>query len=210
MKVVFFGDSFTEGDIDSGYSFADFVDMPSKESTTTYVSGIGGTTIGEYSIYPVDGYSLLERLKSDNSWRDADYIFLEFGINDVSAILAGFVSEKVVLVSFVKALDFIKQINPKAEIIFLSLSYMDSIIRETALLQCHYLKEDYFKGFDFDIPQTLWYNNYKTLVNKISTICRVIPMIDYDCFYDEYLSYDNLHPNVGGYKVIGKTISKYL
>lgn len=202
--ILFFGDSFTSGENTiSDCSFVDFI----QTSDSCINVGISGTTMGDYSIYPVGQNSLLDRItKNKTSVKKADTIFLEYGINDVSAIMAGFVSEKVVMVSFVKAVDLIKQINPDAKIIFLSISDRDKVIMDTAKLHCNYLSNIYFHDFEFEIPFRLWYNNYKTLIDKIMKHCKVVPMITQDDFYDNYLSDDNIHPTVEGHKIIAENI----
>ena len=55
MKNLFFGDSLTSGENNDGKSFVEYI--PHSEKV-----GVSGTTIGEYSIYPVDGYSLLSQI----------------------------------------------------------------------------------------------------------------------------------------------------
>ena len=82
----------------------------------------------------------------------ADLIFIEYGSNDVSAIMCGFTTFQTAIVSFVKALDGIRQLNPKVEIKFLTISLDHKIIYKHSKLQCDYLSNEYFKGFDFKFP----------------------------------------------------------
>lgn len=205
MVSVFFGNSFTSGENNGDVSFVDY--MPGS----SYNLGVSGTTMGEYSIYPVDGNSLLSVIdRNPDTIKRADYIFIQYGANDVSAMMAGFVRERVVIVSFVKALDAIKQLNPEARIIFLTTSTDPYIINRLAARQCDYLKNDYFKGYPVDIPTSLWVNCYKTLMDVIAKKLEVVSMIDDFEFFDLYISNDNIHPNNGGHKKIAETICRKL
>ena len=113
---LFFGDSLTAGENNNNISFVDYV----KGNTMNL--GISGTTIGEYSIYPVDGNSLLGVInRNQNAIKTSDKIFLEYGCNDVAAIMCGFATIQIVTVSLVKAIDWIKQLNPRCKIYFLAL-----------------------------------------------------------------------------------------
>lgn len=58
MKVVFFGDSLTVGEGNKNISFAD---LAFQDATKVKLCE-SGSTVGEYSIYPVDGNSLLSKL----------------------------------------------------------------------------------------------------------------------------------------------------
>lgn len=209
MINVFFGDSITEGS-NCDISFADYFNPVS----ITENNGISGTTIGEYSIYPVDGNSLLSVYnKPGGRITAADRIFLEYGTNDVSAIMCGFTSLQTVIVSFIKALDGIKQINPRAKITFLAISLDHDIIYKHSELQCNYLKNDYFKGYDFNFPVNLCTSYYQQLIQAVSKRIQVIPMIDDITFFDENaecISNDNLHPNRKGHYIIAENIKKYI
>lgn len=204
MNTVFLGDSFTSGENNDRVSFVDYFSGISRNL------GISGTTMGEYSIYPVDGYSLLSVIgKNEKVISNADIIVLEYGINDTSAIMCGFVTMQKVIVSFVKALDWIKQINPNATIYFLSLSNSSDIIQLFAYAQCWYLKNDYFKFYDFDFPASIWRGNYEVLIEKISKMVTVIPMFDY-IEWDKHIDVDGMHPNNFGYKLIADTLKEYI
>ena len=206
MSYVFLGDSITAGS-SSPFSFTEYMDKDD-----IYNFGISGTTVGEYSIYPVDGYSLLATYDKIPELRNADEIFLEYGCNDVSAIMCGFTTLQTVIVSFVKAVDGIRQLNPNAEINFLSIAKpYGIIINEFAKYQVDYLSNDYFKGYDFNFPVNLWAQHYTDFVTGASKRCdKVIPMIEDVHFFDKYIAEDNLHPNGAGHKVIAQTIQKYI
>lgn len=201
MSTIFFGDSITEG-VNSKSSFT-------KEFNDAINMGISGTTIGEYSIYPVDGLSLLQ-VYDCYKLRKASRVFLEYGCNDVASVMCGFTSLNNVIISFVKALDGIRQINGSAEIYFLSIADNADIIREYANYQCDYLKNDYFKGYDFVFPASKWAEIYIAFIEAVKKRIPVIPMIDDTEFLSHYLSDDKLHPNELGHGIIGATIGKKL
>ena len=208
MVNVFFGDSITEGS-NCSISFVDYVNPVS----TFENNGISGTTIGEYSIYPVDGNSLLSVYNKSELITKADMIFLEYGTNDVSAIMCGFTTLQTVIVSFIKALDGIRQLNPNSIITFLAISTDHDIINKHSELQCNYLKNDYFKGYDFQFPVSMCTSLYQQFIKAVSNRVKVIPMIDDISFYDENaecISDDNLHPNRKGHYTIAETIRKYM
>lgn len=205
MSIIFFGDSITAGS-NSNTRFTDYFD----EAVVNM--GVSGTTIGEYSIYPVDGYSLL-RLYDCPEIKMADKIVLEYGINDTSAIMCDFVDTNKVLLNFIKILDGIKQLNNHAEIIFLALSGNSEIVYDYAKKQCNYLSNDYFRKFSFNFPATSWCNIYIELMKLIKETVKVIPMIQDMRFFDENavcMSDDDLHPNEKGHYIISETIKKYM
>lgn len=204
MYTLFLGDSFTSGENNDNISFADYV------KGNSHNLGISGTTIGEYSIYPVDGNSLLSIIsKNTELISNADKIFIEYGINDVSAIMCGFTTEQHVIISFVKALDWIKQLNPNADIYFLALSEDRDIIENFAKLQCTYLKTDYFKFYDFIFPKSIWSTTYVSLIRALAKVVKVVPMIT-EFSFEEHIDKDNLHPNDKGYRLIAETVSEYI
>lgn len=205
MSIIFFGDSITAGS-NSNKKFTDYFD----EAVVN--KGVSGTTIGEYSIYPVDGYSLL-KLYDCPELRMADKIVLEYGINDTSAIMCDFVDTNKALLNFIKVLDGIKQCNPNADITFLALSGDMDIVYDYAKLQCEYLSNDYFRKFSFNFPATSWCNTYIELIKLIKETVRVVPMITDYRFFDENaecMSNDNVHPNEKGHYLIAETIKKYM
>lgn len=206
--LVFFGDSITEG----SNCLTNFPEILGK-NFYVYNSSISGTTIGEYSIYPVDGNSLLERYKKSSHLPLATKIFLEYGVNDVASVMCGFTTMQTVIISFIKALDGIRQINNNAEIIFLAVSLDHDIINEHSKLQCNYLKNDYFKGYDFVFPTHLCTEYYEQLIDAVSKKVKVVPMIEDIRFFDELwgcISDDNIHPNAKGHEIIAETIKKYI
>lgn len=205
-NIICFGDSILEGS-NSKIKFTDYLQ---DDNTKIVNKGISGTTIGEYSIYPVDGNSLLSIYDKDDRIKDADTIILEYGINDVTAIMCGFTDFDKVMISFVKALDGIRQLNPKASIKFLSISDDVMSILKYAELQCAYLEEDYFVNYDFKFPVSKWADIYKYLIDAISHSVAIIPMMSDTEFIEKFISSDLIHPNEDGHRLIATNISKLI
>ena len=203
MSIIIFGDSISAGQ-NSKVKYSDYFE---REVINKAVSG---TTIGEYSIYPVDGYSLLSLYNKDTRIKDADTILLEYGINDATAIMCGFTDDNKVMLNFVKALDGIRQLNPNAKVKLLAISLNSNVILNYASLQCDYLENDYFRNYDFTFPISVWADNYKYIVDGMSRSIEVIPMIHDTDFLDKYISSDGIHPNEDGHRVISMNVEQYL
>lgn len=200
---LFFGDSLTAGENNNDISFVDYV------RGNTMNLGISGTTIGEYSIYPVDGNSLLGVInRFQNAIRTADKIFLEYGCNDVAAIMCGFATIQTVTVSLVKAIDWIKQLNPFCKIYFLALGD-EGAISTFAENECRYLENDYFSKFDFKFPVSVFSDIYSKILTNIDKICDIIYMFDGEVSSD-WLSSDGVHPSNDGHIEIASNINKYM
>lgn len=94
QKLLFVGDSFTAGENNNFISYVQYID---KSYDSTQI-GVPGTTIGEYSLYSVDGFSLLSQIdKYKDDISKANTIFLEYGINDISSMLGNKVSYQQIL-----------------------------------------------------------------------------------------------------------------
>lgn len=200
---LFFGDSLTAGENNNDISFVDYV----KDSS--FNLGISGTTIGEYSIYPVDGNSLLSVIgRTQNAIKRADKIFLEYGCNDVAAIMCGFATIQTVTVSLVKAIDWIKQLNPVCKIYFLALGD-EGAISTFAGNECYYLENNYFSKFDFKFPVSVFSDIYNKILTNIDKICDIIYMFDGEVSSD-WLSDDGVHPSNAGHIEIASNINKYM
>ena len=200
---LFFGDSLTAGENNNNTSFVDYV----RENS--FNLGISGTTIGEYSIYPVDGNSLLGVInRNQNAIKYADKIFLEYGCNDVASIMCGFATIQTVTVSLVKAIDWIKQLNPRCKIYFLALGD-EGAISTFAGNECYYLENNYFSKFDFKFPISVFSNTYNKILTNIDKICDIIYMFDGEVSSD-WLSDDGVHPSNAGHIEIASNIDKYM
>lgn len=205
MSFLFFGDSLTEGD-NCDTRFTEF--LPDEWDVWNF--GVSGTTIGEYSIYPVDGNSLLSQIgKNQDLIRYSSHVFIEYGSNDVASIMCGFATVQTVTVSFIKAVDWIKQLNPDISIYFLKFGNPD-LVRNHGKRMCDYLKNDYFKGFNFEFPVSVYELAYTQIVDNISKVCDIIEMFDFQILkdIDKYISDDNIHPNMTGHKRIAANILK--
>ena len=204
--ILFFGDSITEGD-NCDCSYTDF--LPPELDVENYA--ISGTTIGEYSIYPVDGHSLLSQIsKYKRDISKADTIYIEYGANDVSAIMCGFATMQTVIVSLVKAIDWIRQLNSNAKIIFLQLGN-DKVIEQHSENMCDYLENDYFSAFNFKFPKTVYQHLYTEFIANVWKICNNVKnMFDDEMIENmsDYISDDNIHPNREGHKRIARNIMK--
>lgn len=202
------GDSYTSGE---NNGFRSYVDHLNWEGCIIDSIGISGTTMGEYSIYPVDGQSLLAQIKENaQKIAEADEIFLEYGANDVTAIITGNTSYRQVLIAFVKAIDAIKQLNPLAKIRFLALSDNKNIIGSYASYQYKYLKEDYLK--EYGVPGLVldWTYYYSSLVEDIAKKIPVLSITRSRQQIVKYMSEDGIHPTDEGYKEIARIISEEL
>ena len=81
------------------------------------------------------------------------------------------------------------------------------------MLQCEYLKNDYFKGYSFNFPVSLCTQYYEQIIHAVSKRVEVIPMIENIHFFDENaecIGSDGLHPNAKGHGLIAENIKKYL
>ena len=139
-KLLFIGDSFTAGENNNGISYVNYLDKKYD-----YIQlGIPGSTIGEYSLYLPKGYSLLSQI---NKYKDTiakvDTIYLEYGINDISSLLANKISYQEILDTLDKVISTLRQINPNAKIKFLVLSLDNEVIISYANNHHEYLTKDF-------------------------------------------------------------------
>lgn len=204
--MLFFGDSITAGE--GAFAKVNFTDFFKRDALNL---GVSGTTIGRYSPYPTDDYCLLNMVqRHKKEIKEHNIIFLEYGINDTTAIMCGMASFECVIVSVIKAVDYIKQINPECEVYFLRFSDKPEIEKKLAEVQCEYLKNVYFKDFDFNnFPASVWLKYYSDLILKISKMLPVFPMLS-DVKWEDIISEDGLHPNITGHAFIYENIISYL
>ena len=205
MQNLFFGDSMTSGENNGNVSYADYISNSIK-------IGVSGTTIGEYSIYPVDGNSLLSLIpKHIKEIKEAENIFIEYGINDTTSILVGNVKATQVLVAFVKALDYIKQINPEAKLYFL---VAENATISLALSQYKYLRNDYMKNYWSEDAGNAkdWAQLYEEFISVVvsKSDVKIIEMFNNDKEYRDNLDTDGLHPTDKGYRMIAENIKTEL
>lgn len=216
-NVVFIGDSLTSGENNNFRSYAHIV----KEKTDYNVSvlGVSGACFGDYSIYPVK--DTLFTLVDTNTEviRDADYLFIEFGINDTAAVAMGYVDLNKVYISIVRAVDYIKQLNKDVKLTFL----LVDVTSEYSLKYLEYLKYDYFKNYPTLSDPILRYDSFENCSTQNDSIyyCdwnfayrmirRFITTSFNTIFIDEaikskYLDVDNIHPKEEGYSMIADSV----
>ena len=210
MNVTIFGDSYSAGENNHGISYANYL----RQEKNIHVRNlaISGSTMGEYSIFPTDGNSLLSMIKNNIvAVKEADVIILQYGLNDAVACAAGNTNLSTVLISFIKALDLIKQINANCKVLFLAVAPPKSLLAECLAENIHeYLANVYLKDFSFfhyiealDIFD--YYNNI------VSNICRGA------CYFYEYMfdtnfrgrdliSDDGIHPSDDGHRCISESL----
>lgn len=173
-----------------------------------------GTTLGEYSLYPVDGLSLQSHIKQRQLFESQDIIILEYGVNDASSICANNVAYPVVLNTFRKCIDGIKQISPQAEIVFLKLC--DDAIKVEAEGQIRYLSSNYlkevFQVYNYSVYEYQWEYVYKKICELGSLLCdkTIDIMRPLECKLSSAMTYplddDGMHPDDRGYRKIAEEI----
>ena len=206
MRVLVIGDSMVSGENNKGKSFADYLSV----SGSVIKVGVSGTTLGEYSLYPVEGYSLLAQIKRyEIAVKQADVILLHYGVNDASALLLGNTTTKQVIVSLVKALDYIAQLNPKAVVKFLTLSLAGEVMKPYAKLHCMYLRR-YYDGYDLPIEWKKWFEAYSSFIDIVEKRLEIIPLVNSYEWMIEYLDEDEIHFKDEGYRDIARRISSRL
>lgn len=211
-KVVFLGDSITAGENNAGISFVDYYAEFSPDSAITKIA-CSGTTFGEYSIYPVERHSLSYVIQDRaQDIAGADKIFIEYGLNDVAAIVVGNVSLMQAILAFARCLDAIKQLAPHAEIYFLSLGSSRIAMPHFQAI-CNYLfgADGYLKSYIsyFQVSDDIVAIRYDALVRAIAKQLPVISMFDSSKNIVNTFSSDGLHPNDIGHRLIAKNILKY-
>lgn len=200
MRALFFGDSITSAE---NNNYNSFVKKLKLKKYRNY--GVSGTTIGNYSLYPVGETDLLHlTFKYKSRIRKTDYIFIEYGINDIASVVVGYTTLLNVKFDLNKCIDNIMQINPKAKIVYLVPSDLKSI----ALRQYKYLR-DYLRIKE---EKTIFINRYITgfieLIKYVNTLS--IDVINLIKIEDRYIDSDNLHPNDEGYQIIANQLKEDL
>jgi len=206
MKLVFYGDSLTSGE---NNNFISFVDKLSEMGYDVTKIGVSGTTIGEYSLYPVDGFSLLNQLREEE-FIGSDYVFLEYGLNDSAVVSVGKINTLIPLLELRKRIDFIRQKSPDTKIVFLSAG---TIYHAFAAAQEAYLYHDYLKDIKQFLPECC-----ATVASTYEIICKgAAAYCDYVCqmfkegqYISPILDDDCLHPNDKGYKIIAENVSEFI
>lgn len=208
MKILFFGDSLTSGENNNFQSYADKLNLK-----YSWNFAISGTTIGDYSLYPVGETHLLKLLEmKDKSVRAADIIFLAYGANDITSAAMKYVSISNVLIDLNKSIDLIKQKNPECKIYYILPSQNKNVILSMAQANENYLK-GYLSGIKIDKNFVKrWIEGYKEfhkyIIHKFDE--DVFYMISDERFMEERICSDGLHPDDYGYEIIKNNIEEQL
>lgn len=195
---LFFGDSITSAE---NNNFDGYVEKLKLQNYKNY--GISGTCIGDYSLYSVEDTNLIQLLyKKRDEIKNANRIFLEYGSNDISSIICEYTTLKVVMIEFVKCIDYIRQNNPNCEIYFISLG---DNLSSFAKGQIEYLKNEYFKYisdllFIKDDLIDKWIETYDEFISYLSKMN--LKMIEMPTFNGNEYDVDGIHPNDIGYSKI--------
>lgn len=205
-RLVVFGDSFAEG--------KSFV---SKLHSSYRIKNLAlsGTTVGDYSIYPVGRNCLLDRLYDNKKVvKKADIIMLEYGINDASSMYSKYADITGVMFDLVKAYDFIKQNNPAADIVFVLLTNKPEGMLHYASTHAKYIKNEYTRGvmYVYDTPYR-WKECYQLFAQAVRAVFgekNVIYMVDKMEDLTKNLCSDKMHPNELGHSIIARNILKYM
>lgn len=199
--VLFFGDSLASAENNNFNGFVEKLDLKEYKNY-----GVSGTTISDYSLYPVGSTDLISLLfLHKDEVRTAEKIFLCYGCNDITSVTTGYITLNHAIISFVKAADLIRQLNMNVKIYFISLGVNIDLI---AAGQCRYINSIYLKDTEIRIHRCNWIENYKKFELNISKyVDKVIPI---DIRLEEYLDKDEIHPNDTGYKLIADIIKNHL
>lgn len=203
-RLVVFGDSFSEGDT--------YVNEL-RSSFRVKNLAVSGTTVGDYSIYPVGRNCLLDKLYDNvKAIRKADIILLEYGLNDASSLAVGYTNQVRVHYDLVKAKDFIEQINSKAKVMFLVPGGVGKF--EYVKRHVNYINNEYVRGdVDTNVVFMDWIRGLSVFVKYVEEVfneSRVIRMINSLDDLIGYLAEDGIHPNKRGHIIIAVNILKYL
>lgn len=208
-KILFFGDSLTSGENNNFESYADKFNLK-----YSWNFAISGTTIGNYSLYPVGETHLLKLLEvKDKSVRAADIIFLAYGANDITSAAIKYTSILNVLIDLNKSIDLIRQKNPDCKIYFILPSQNKKVVLSLAEANKNYL-ENYLYGVDIDKNfLKRWVDGYKEFYKYIvrhQFIDDVFYMIGDENFMVDRICSDRLHPDDKGYEIIKNNIEQQL
>lgn len=200
--VLFYGDSYTSGENNNMTSWVNYLELES------YVNNaISGTTIGDYSLYPVKKYNLLDQLYEQEALiKQAGRIILSYGLNDISAVAAGYARLIDVEVSLIKCLDYINQINPDCTVAFVFATKNEEVVEELIRLNYNYVSRylhlairKFYKKW-----RKTWYKLHDYITHLYQINCYY--MIEDSEFFDRYLDDDNLHPGDLGYAKIAENL----
>ena len=209
MKILFLGDSLTSAENNNYKGFVEKLRLQFFEN-----KGVSGSTIGDYSLYPVGNTDLLSStFKYKNIIAESDYLFIEYGINDIASATVGYTTNNHIYITLNKCIDNIYQINKNIKIIYLLPTLEPKVLSEIAKSQYDYLKEYLDKEIvgnkeDFIKSYTNNYSSFARFITKKKL--NILTLIDDADVYRNYLDIDMIHPNDRGYQIIADKLRKEL
>jgi lysophospholipase L1-like esterase len=209
MKVLFLGDSLTSAENNNYKGFVEKLRLQFFEN-----KGVSGSTIGDYSLYPVGNTDLLSStFKYKDIIAKSDYLFIEYGINDIASATIGYTTNNYICITLNKCIDNIYQINKNIKIVYLLPTLESKVLSEIAKSQYDYLKEYLDEEIVGDKEDFIkfYMNNYYSLVKFITRKkLNILTLIDNVDVYRNYLDVDMIHPNDKGYQIIADKLRKEL
>ena len=215
MNIVFIGDSLASGENNNfkGYPYYYKVNHPEHHVD---IFGVSGSCMGDYSIYPVkeNMYDEVYELSYHTPIiENADIIFLQYGINDTTALTIGYANFIQVCISIVKTVDMIKQVNNDVRIVFLVPFDKDSkSLQKFASLHIDYLIYDYLRNYSIhslSVDIDKWLSCYKELLGFIENSFEV-HYLDKHNIYMSNIDEDNIHLTSLGYKKVAEYIDEFI
>lgn len=209
MRILFLGDSLTSAENNNYEGFVEKLRLQFFEN-----KGVSGSTIGDYSLYPVGNTDLLSStFKYRDIIAESDYLFIEYGINDIASATVGYTTNNYIYITLNKCIDNIYQINKDIKIIYLLPTLEPKVLSEIAKSQYTYLKEyldekivgdedDFIKSFRDN------YSSFAVFITKKKL--DILTLIDDVDTYRNYLDVDMIHPNDKGYQIMADKLRKEL
>lgn len=204
MKILFFGDSITSAENNGFNGFVEKLNLSDYENY-----GVSGSTIGDYSIYPVFDSHLIKLLQiHKHEIIIADMIFLEYGCNDISAVISGYTTMRRIILDLIKSKDYIMQLNPNIKIFFIGLG---NAAQTLAINQCNYLNSEYLRDLRICIDYNQWLGLYKEFERAVKAVIpNYLSLLSAQDLTNNLLDSDMIHPNDAGYQVISDDILQQL
>lgn len=209
--MLFFGDSLTSGENNHSKSYVSYLNVADR----CLNFGVSGTTIGDYSLYPVESNDLLNLLYKNRLFlRTADVVFLEYGINDITSVAVGYARLIDVIVALNKCVDFIKQMNSSCRVVFILPAWDLDVIPLLAQSQFRYIKT-YLDSLFYNKNEfeEVWIESYKTFAKfafrKFGEKNLMTLILNKDFMY-YYISEDGIHPTDFGYQIIADCIKRQM
>lgn len=218
-SIVVFGDSLASGDNNHSKSYIHYLKLDRYHIINNAVSG---TTLDNYSIFPVgdnDLLSLADKYKSE--LKQADAVILSYGFNDILSAALTRTDIVGIIIALSKFVDILGVYNKKARLIFLYpfalfpdnkdmlpiTRFVDYVMNYTQLYKLDATGAIREKVLDSAVE------TYRTLVSYIvsSTNMMAFPIFENSQTYMKYIDEkDTLHPSAEGYKHAAKRLKSIL